>query len=384
MWHNDIHEVFLRKPQQDGSMKQYRAGRFMVRDGEVHHLEDYHGIIKRALPEGPVDHRTVLRLQSLKRNPYLHILSHSEDNLDLSSVPEAELPAPPQHAPPRPPSVFHYHRVGMDKPHVLEVRGSEGLLDGRPLAPEELSTIHDNVLRGAATLRYRKAPASMHKMERVFEELRKDEQKSKRKLDPLYEDPMVPGVGNKLALKDFVQKSPAGVAVVLDGNDFHHINEQYGNEAGDAAAIALGRAAHESIDDLGGSLFRKEGDKFIAHLPSTEHAARFVRALRDKLERVPPVGGVHAITASIGLGLDVPAATVALQQAKAQKWHPQIPAHRVYPVGDVPMLVYSMLPGSEGPVPLASKFTAIPASLRPQVSSTPTVTAAPSLEAAKV
>ena len=112
-----------------------------------------------------------------------------------------------------------------------------------------------------------------------------------------------------------------------------------------AAIKAAGNAWKESAAEVGeGKAHRFGGDEFHAHFPTTEHASRFARALRTRLEAMPLVEGTHRISMSLGTGHDPDTADKALYHAKAGK------------LGHVPstvphILMHSLIPGSEGPVP---------------------------------
>jgi hypothetical protein len=109
------------------------------------------------------------------------------------------------------------------------------------------------------------------------------------------------------------------------------------------------------------NLFRGGGDEFVAYVPTHEHAVRFARALRSKLDQIPAIGGTHKLSMSFGFGHDFDTADKALYQAKEQKYSaPGTPGLRDRPrrpgmeIGNVPSLAHSLVPGFEGPVPLDS------------------------------
>jgi GGDEF domain-containing protein len=316
----------------------------------------------------------------------------------LHSIPEAELDElPPQYVPQptrlpmsaiRPPTVFHYHRVGMTKPHVVEFSNGLGMLDGNQLSNRELHTILRNVNNGVATLRYKNGQQeSLVKAEQLFQNLLKEEDEmdinaafghlqrlvEAGHLDPkvaqtlrgsVWGDRMVPSMGSKFAADDFLQKNKPGVYASMDGNDFKSVNDLHGHGAGDAAIKTFGSVLRESMDEAVGrdkgklfrnpdeqDLYRNGGDEFIAHFPSHEHAARFARTLHQKLNDLAPINGVHRLSMSIGLGPSFDHADKALLEAKKQKYHPNT-KDRKYKVGETPNFAHSLMPGNEGPVPL--------------------------------
>lgn len=376
---NDIYHAQLLVAR-DGGVYRHPAGRFMIKDGVLHHLEDYHGELGRVIPEGVVDDLTVDKIN--RCGPHLSIASHHDivNGHRLDFVPEHPLPAmlpdpqvqaaqPAQAAsmPPLPKfaPVFHYHRAGHDRPHTVEVKGGKYMLDGNPLEHDEVQAILDNVRTGAARLRYAQTGA-LAKAEpyEVQEEKGKqlDPQEALARLDQLgsgnekvtealaalrrhiFEDPMT-GLGNKYAYQEFRKKNVPGVTVVGDANFFKGINDVYGHEAGDSAIKALGSAWKAAVESTGeGKAHRFGGDEFHAHFPTYEHAARFARSLRHNLQQVPPVSGTHRLSMSLGVGDNFEAADKALYSAKAQK-----AGHT--PTTIQPILAHSLHPQSPGMVP---------------------------------
>lgn len=375
--------------------KRHQAGRFLVNDGHVRHLEDYYNDMD--VPEGAIDNYTIAKLA--RPNPGAKFASEGAmlqgKHLDL--IPEAELnkPIPPpvdvtpemiqQHLQKLPPPVWSYRRAGHDVAHTLEHHGQGNYsLDGNPLAQDELQTIALNLKNKSATLRYKSdgVADTIAKMESVFTSLAKADE-----MDPaeafkhlgaaaeaghippeaiaslrrrVYEDHMLPGVGNKFAFQEHRAKGDRpGVYASMDANDFKSINDLYGHDMGDHAIKAMGTAAREAMDEAVGSehgkLFRNGGDEFVAHVPTHEHAALFARKLRDKLDAIPAIAGQHKLSMSFGLGNDFGTADKALYHAKDQKYAmgPEgAPRSRLFPHGQTPSLAHSLVPGFEGPIPL--------------------------------
>jgi GGDEF domain-containing protein len=169
------------------------------------------------------------------------------------------------------------------------------------------------------------------------------------------------GLGNKYASYRFKEQKKPGVYVGLDGTDFSAVNNAFGHEVGDAAIKTYGGAVRSALDEAApgvGKAFRAGGDEMMVHLPSHEHAARFARALHQHLDAVPPIQGVHKLSAGMGIGLDPQRADQALYAAKEQKYLPgqeHLPARerkRAFPVGQAPNMAHSLVPGHEGPIPL--------------------------------
>lgn len=399
---NDFYQVFKMV-----NGKRHQAGRFMVHDGHVRHLEDYYNEVD--VPEGAIDDYTILKMTHPK--PGMAIASDADlrsgKRLDL--IPEAKLMKPmpqptdvtpdmiQQHLQKVPPPVWNYRRSGHDIAHTLEHHGGDHYtLDGNKLSRDELQTIALNLKNKSASLRYKAdgVADTIAKMESVFSSLRKEEEEdmdpeealrhvddavAKGHMSPavgrslrrqIYTDSMTGStMGNKFAYGQFRQKNKPGVHIAMDGNDFKSINDLYGHEAGDEAIKAFGQAAREAMDETVGrqkgklfynpdqqDLYRNGGDEFAAHVPTHEHAATFARALRSKLETLPPIAGQHRLTMSFGFGPTPEHADQALYLAKEQKYHPHganEPKVRKFPHGQVPSLAHSLMPGHEGPIPLS-------------------------------
>lgn len=386
---DDIHHAYLVTKGADGRSELHPAGRFFSKGGSIRHLEDYHGLLRDHVPEGPVDGGTLAMLASPPAR-----LKHAASNLVRAGhrqdvLPEHSFDQPlpartavqqgmtgPLPVPPRPASIFHYTRVGHDQPHVLEVRNGQHLLDGNPLASHEVATILENVKNRSARLRYAKhAPAAaVAKMERVFENLKKaedemDPQDALTHLDTLggddrtrgavaalrrhlFEDPMNPGVGNKYAYEEFRKKNQPGVWTSMDVNDLKHLNDTQGHNAGDSLIRGFGGAARAGVDPQNGKLFRAGGDEYVMWHPTAEHAHAALRNIRHHVDQLQPINGTHRVSFSAGVGQDFPTADKALYAAKAQKKLPN--GERAFAPGQTPHFAHSLLPGGEGPIPLAA------------------------------
>jgi GGDEF domain-containing protein len=393
-----VHSVFFKD--KDHGNTEHLAGRFVLHQGQVHHLEDYHGLIGATLPEGPLTIQGLTKLHGLKMSPHVRVEVETMDGQNDKFREHAHPEKMQNNARlPRPPSVFEYKRAGHDKPHTLEVKDGHYLLDGEKLSQPEVQKILENHKSGAAKISYKAKQKSQFdsvmKAEAAFESLMKADP---AEMEPhelvrhirdaeargampkgsgdiatkhFFSDPMVPGLGNKLAFTDHLKQNPGGKTgayIQMDGNDFRAINEKFGHAGGDSAIKAFGNAAREAMDETvgkeNGKLWRNGGDEFIAHVPSHEHAAQFHRALSDKLNSLAPLGGQHKMSMSFGFGPDPASADLALYKAKEQKVaQPSAMRQmgkklgimgdkRQYKVGQVPNLAHSLMPGHEGPLPI--------------------------------
>lgn len=388
--------------------KEHRAGRFMLHDGDIHHLEDYYGLLKRFLPEGPLTTKEVSTIHGMKMSPHLSLTVETPPAADkppesAAATPLVDTPMP--QASPRPPSVFEYHRAGMDNPHTLEVHSGQYLLDGNRLTHPEVQTILSNAHTGRAKLRY-KTGGVLQQIQKMEAQLQDLLQKAENfNMDPgallqymraaedaghlpkgssaaatkhIYEDSMTPGMGNKKAWLDFAAKKQPGTYIQMDGNNFKALNDTMGHEAGDSAIQAFGKAAREAMDesvgDVHGKLFRSGGDEFVAHVPSHEHAAKFARSLSSKLEKMPPIQGHHQLSMAFGFGHTAHVADQAMYEAKKQKIDPKTGQDK-WKIGQVPNLAHSLVPGNEGPLPVTQpKAAAVSEILKPTPAPTPAAT----------
>jgi diguanylate cyclase (GGDEF)-like protein len=379
-----IHHTYRYIVGPDMKVHQHPAGRFMTAGGHLNVLEDYHGDLAH-LTEGPMGEVQEQQLGALRNG-------HTHDVVPLSDImsgkrPELWQPAQAKPEPKAKESSWDYTRQGQSQADHLQYRKGKAYLNGHPLSHEQIQAVLGHVQGGRATLRYRQDRVA--KMENAFEEMLKNDpamadkvNSALSKLDQLvkaghldphhaealrqhaFMDPMTGHVlGNKFAYTDFLNRaeSRGGVHVALDGNDFKSVNDKYGHAAGDRAIQAMGQALHEARNETTslGKLFRPGGDEFAAWFPSHEHAATFARTLRAKLEAIPSINGEHKLSMGIGLGHTPEHADKALYEAKKQKYTPEgmtNPDSRKwtskYSPGSAPSFAHSLVPGSEGAIPL--------------------------------
>ena len=246
--------------------------------------------------------------------------------------------------------VFHYHREGYNVPRVLEAKSGNLTLDGKDVSREEVQVMIDNAKKGAAKITYVKPPAfaEFRKMAaaayKAFAPLQKaslpdvlehmrgevaagrypqEHYDSLRK--ELYQDEMIPSLGNKRAYRDFVASPEArgGVHAMLDGDGMKAINEVHGHEEGDKAIQSLGHALRSAIDQTVGQANAKAhrfgGDEFHFWTNTPEQAHLVLRQLHENLANLPDIGGTHKVGFSAGLGENPGIADAALAHAKDQK-----------------------------------------------------------------
>jgi GGDEF domain-containing protein len=389
-------------------VKRQCIGRVMHDGVEPEVLADYFGLLHPL--RDPTTADRVWR--SLTNHAYFEAVPldeiHNGHRPDL--VPEVTDEGNPNGSDPeptRPPSKFLYQHQGMDEPAEMEFIDGMARMNGSELSPEQFNRILENLNNGIASIRYnfKEATAPVLKMEPLFAELLKIEPHLVQALGKLraaqqaghidkdtmqaltreiFGDPMVPGIGNKKAYEDFMSRPRTGVHVHMDGNDFGSINKAHGHDVGDHAIKAMGRAWREAMDEsVGrhqGKVYRTGGDEARAFVPDQASAARFARTLRQKLDAIPPIGGTHKLSMSIGFGHTPDSAEHALIQAKTAK------KNAGYQQGHAKNHVHSMVPGFEGPVPVESSVPKIalpPAEMRPGgavAPSRPTVPPAPGMK----
>lgn len=336
------------------------AGRFWVNNGCLEVLEDPYEMFK-LLPRGPVDETTMGVLGA--RNPTLNIASYQDlvagHNLDY--IPELENPGPiyqypevgpdqiqqasmgeiPEH------TIYHYQRLGYDKPHVLESHSSgECFLDGNPLSPEEQEVILTNVANKLAALtpistlaksEFMYEFADLTKMDpqealRLLQELsvgHPEEQRISQAVGALrtqvFEDPRFPGMGNKYAYQQHLKNketNPGGYSVFADVNGLKTANDTLGHSAGDKLIRGAGGAVQNAAKRAAPGrykAFATGGDEFQLHFDNEEDAHAFQRELRTDLDQIEPVGGSHRVSLSMGHGPNPELADQALYHAKAKK-----------------------------------------------------------------
>lgn len=376
-----IHHVYRFIPSPDLKINRHAAGRFMTAGNHLHILEDYHGHLKGALNEGPMDKWKAQQVANLRTNHKYEVVPLSD--IRAGKRPDLwEAPTKAQQAPK--PRSFEYIRQGQDKADHLEYIGAQPHLNGHPLDRGQTEALLQHLRNGHASIRYKAESkgSTIQKMELILTELMKSDDPAVAegvhsalgKLDELvkaghlapehaealrnhaFKDPMTGHVmGNKFAYSDFLnrQEGKGGVHVALDGNDFKSVNDKFGHQTGDRAIKGFGEALRGAMDEAApgqGKLFRVGGDEFAAHVPSHEHAAAFGRALRNRLEAMPAIEGNHKISMSMGFGADPHNADKALYHAKSQKLGPM--GTPLFEKGAAPNMAHSLVPGFEGPVPL--------------------------------
>jgi diguanylate cyclase (GGDEF)-like protein len=328
-------------------------GKFYLKDGVVQVLED-HGLnpggtdLADMSPKDAAkfirrlstsQRRKIVSAKQLTEGQYPELLPSAPRTRSMSrDLKEAMEDQLSEKTPGPRMSTFDYHREGMPSPQTLKVAGSKAFLDDSPLNTEELAAVMGNIREGRGTLRHRVGGLAksedLAKMEpglsAALEHMRNavrlgqvQPQALETLQRHLFSDTMVPVMGNKAAYADFLARPKPGVHIHLDANQFKNVNEKFGHEVGNQAITSMGNAIRSALDESVGrkhaKSFRSGGDEFIAHVPTHEHAARFARALRSKLDAIPAIQGQHRLSTSMGWGPTPEHAEAALMDAKAAK-----------------------------------------------------------------
>src|ERR1017187_9926137 len=276
----ELPEVYRVNMHENG--KSYPAGRFMTNKGQLHHLEDYHGLLNSMVPEGPINATTISRIHGLMASPHFDVQEHKvpegEPEIDskvanVPSVPQVSVEKQPE---PKRAGVFSYFRPGMSKPHTVEFGPNGAALDGKALTNDKLALMLENARKGLAQVKWntggdlakREATEDLMGQTEALQHIRAAVQAGhihpsvERALTKhIFEDPMVEGVGNKFAAQEFRKQNKPGIYASIDLNDFKHVNDVHGHDQGDEAIKALGNALRTASQKVGTTkVYRPGGD----------------------------------------------------------------------------------------------------------------------------
>lgn len=345
LYHNVF--IILQDHPYNGDIRESVAGKVWLDDsGYLHVLEDNSGLLRNIPNKSPEEVASFMN--SISNSMYTRVVP-----LEQYKPAEPVGPMGDMHMP----VSYHYHRIGMDHPQELAFENGKATLDGHELSDVELARLKENVTAGRATLKRFDylSKASNDELFGALGHLRNAVASGSLSQDALktltrhlFSDTMVPSMGNKKAYEDFQSRPREGVHLHIDLNDFGTINKMHGHDVGDAAIKSAGQAIRQSIDESvgkkNGKAYRVGGDEFRLFVPTHQHAAALVRALKRNWAKVPVVGGTHNISGSIGIGTDHHSAENALVQAKSAKKAAN------YIPGQAKTHAHSAIPGMEGPL----------------------------------
>jgi len=330
-------------------------GRFMVVNDHLHHLEDYHGGLPAMFQEGPLSPESRLRLFQLESSPHFQINEHEVLNTPNGGAPSIGTITSSE--PIREP-VFEYIRPGLMSPHILEFTDTQATLDGTPLQEDELELMLANVRKGLATIKWcSNTPLSKRdNTEGIFP----NDINTKhihQTLDPaqgkawgahIYEDPHIPGIGNKYALKQFTSNKKPGFYASVDVNDSKHLNQTHGHSIASDAIKGVGLALHQASKKVGTTrIFRGAQDKFHLWAPTHDDMSVLLRHVYNHVDQLPMSMGTHKAGVTIGVGHNPESADLALITAKIQRTDP-VTKQRLHPPGQTPTTGHSRVTGHEG------------------------------------
>ena len=128
-----------------------------------------------------------------------------------------------------------------------------------------------------------------------------------------------------------VASTPQPVVILLiDLDDFKHVNDTHGHDTGDDLLIEIGDRISEVADMFGGTAARLSGDEFAVLLPVREHghartADLFLDAIAQPVQLATDDATVTVtVTASIGVSIaesSDPLDDVALRRADVAMYH---------------------------------------------------------------
>lgn len=355
--------VYHVHPHDSGEVHHVLIAKLLQSPGRLTVLEDH--TPDHTFDEAAADPMVLqAKLNSVQHSMYFKVCTLQE--LNEGEFPEllSETLLPPAHGPE---SRFDYFRIGMPQPQMLEFYDGEGHLDGHPLSDEELQLIHSNIEQGLASLSYHKdEPELIAKSEEVLAKVEPHLEEALNGLrvavkaghvhpdvlktlsGHIFKDTMVPSMGNKIAMADFLSRPKEGVHIRLDGSRFGLINKRAGFETGNEAIKSMFGAVRSALDESVGrknaKSFRIGGDEAHVFVPTIEHAAMFHRALKRHLDTLPLVAG-QKLAFDMGIGRTPETAEQGLIQAKTKG------KSMNYPLHELRTHAYVNIPDMEGHLP---------------------------------
>ena len=353
MHHDNLFYVFHVHPHTDGDVQHRLLGKFWLKDGDFHVLEDhgmYPGVdLEQETPKRASDiirrmakssHRIVVSATQLKEGRHPELLPSIDKQGPLPHELRAAIQKQMQKEDEKGPrqSSFQYHRHGMPAPQILKMLGTKAWLDGHPIEPDELKTVLSNVHEGKATLRHHqeglnKNDESALRMFSLISEGVKNGDLDPSHLEKVkkdfFQDTLLPEFGNRAAYKQHLSENKPTAHIHLNLPGVSVLNAEHGLLAGNQAIVAAGRAVKQASDETIGKharLFRPGGDTFVVTAKPGEHVATFGRMLRSKLEAIPALKGNYRLAVAMGAGSNPDEADYATSaaknrmQAKGEPW----------------------------------------------------------------
>lgn len=173
----------------------------------------------------------------------------------------------------------------------------------------------------------------------LFETLLKAQDPSVPSAARMYQDTLIPEVGNLLTYR--TTEPLPGAHVRADLSDMGEINDHHGNEVGNEVLKLFGKVSHELATKYGGTTSRYGGDEFAFHFDRPDDAHAFARTIRSTMEKMGKVGGTHNFAAAIGIAPTAPESEAAMKHAKTMRLRPD--GSKKYQDGDAPTVIYSTI-----------------------------------------
>lgn len=373
MFDDGLYRLYRKQYGDDGEDQgKNLSARFLVHGGKFVRLEDHDGALGHNMPSGDMTVQHLRQLARLSTSGHYQLVDeadvgageHPEHLPDLDvgmSIPEAS---------------FWITGGSLSRPIRMDVHGETVILDGTPLEQDQAKEIEQRISSGELVLQEIKSidPEDMQKSEnghafqkahgefmQQLEGLRSQGVLSPDHYNSLavpamekhrryFMDSRTPNLGNQEAFDMFRQThGNHGTHVSIDGNDFGLVNKHLGMEAGDQAIADYGKVFHDASQlHSNAKGFRKGGDEFHFWFDKPEHAAEFVRNVRENLENSPRIGGIFNKAVSMGIGPSYDQSERALEQSKWQMGMPEpgtgkrLNAHMF---GNAPITIHNSMTG---------------------------------------
>lgn len=321
----NIFYIYVSLPHVKGHIDRHLLGKIALDENGMEILED-HGLPKGLSAMSPGEaaktierfttsmYYSVVNLEDIVNGLHPELIQDAKQSIDkdLAGLVQGGVGAKgsePQS------SEFEFDRIGGEGPRTLSVSDGQVFLDNQLLTQDEIDKVKDHVRTQKAFLRRK-----VSKAESIFQ----------NPMDRhMLEDSAVPGVGNLRAYNQHIASGAPGIHMHFNVHGLDHLNS-LGRSYGDGAIKAVGMGLAQVAKELIGKnakIFRLGGDRFAAHVPTTEGAALLARGLRQRLESIPPILGKHNLAVSVGIGSSKDHAQWAMHDAHAER------NRRGYPAG---------------------------------------------------
>ncbi len=301
-------------------------GRVVVTPTQISVLADYNDILQDL--NGSANVRSMKRFRSWVNGSHSMgaNLQDIKEGKFPALIPEKKMPQLSESPPVSEEKHFKVQRDDLDHPLILRFKEGKAYMadSDQPLEPRELQRLLNLAKDGKASINHHKPVEQMVDLLKSFSKSEPEVPQEDQDLEKeLFMDPMLPGIRNRKSFQDEMKLPHGGTYVMLSGNDTGTVNRIHGEKMGDEALKAYGDALRSSLDEVVSKdhpdIWRLKGDDFMAVLPSKEHAAKFLRTVRAKLEKNVAIGGTHKLSMNAGIGTHPIDAKLALDNAGKDK-----------------------------------------------------------------